>query len=420
MHEHEARLARLEPIEAHRDGRRLRLPTTSLAGAAISSGDVALRLRGAVVGLAGRRLVDAPRLEVRRGERVGIVGPNGAGKTTLLRTIGGEVPLVEGELQLDRRVEIGYLSQLRTAELAGETVLDALLGRAAVTPGEARSHLARFLFSGDDVFKSVSVLSGGERSRLELALLAVLPANLLLLDEPTNHLDIPAREALEHFLRETPATVVLVSHDRRLLDAAADRLLVITPLGGRDSEAVALPYEGGYSAWRAAVTSGAWQAATELARLDARGGSDGRERADAGSVVRDGGGVAGVGPSVSRRAAAGSAGEDGGRKRGPTGADGPAGARPAARLVQRSGAAGGRGPLVRLSKDAYRRARSTVDGDLTRLGLRRGQIELALTDPSAQSNYVELRRLTSELADVESALAAAEDAWLSLEERAPR
>jgi ATP-binding cassette subfamily F protein 3 len=243
----------------------------------------------------------------------------------------------------------------------------------AVTPGEARAHLARFLFRGDDVLKPVAVLSGGERSRLELALLGLLPANMLLLDEPTNHLDIPAREALESFLRETPATVVLVSHDRRLLDAACDRLIVIVPGVGREADAVALPFEGGYSAWRAAQASVAWDAETELARLVATG-------------------VPAAGAASVRASA----------------------------HARRSGAAGGRAPVARLSKDAYRRARSTVDGDLTRLGLRRGQIELALTDPSVQANYVELRRLTSELADVETAMAAAEDAWLLLEERAPR
>src|SRR5439155_1667696 len=113
----------------------------------------------------------------------------------------------------------------------------------------SRRATSRCVFGKQSSGSPAGVLSGGERSRLELALLAVLPANLLLLDEPTNHLDIPAREALEHFLRETPATVVLVSHDRRLLDAAADRLLVITPLGGRDNEAVRLPSGGGHSAW---------------------------------------------------------------------------------------------------------------------------------------------------------------------------
>jgi ATPase subunit of ABC transporter with duplicated ATPase domains len=107
-------------------------------------------------------------------------------------------------------------------------VLDALLETVPVTPGEARGYLARFLFRGDDAFKEVALLSGGERSRLELALLGVMPSNVYLLDEPTNHLDVVAREAIESFLIETPATMLVVSHDRRFLDTVCERLL-----GGR-------------------------------------------------------------------------------------------------------------------------------------------------------------------------------------------
>ena len=103
-----------------------------------------------------------------------------------------------------------------------------MLGAIPVTAGEARAYLARFLFRGDDVFKEVGKLSGGERSRLELALLGIMPSNLLLLDEPTNHLDIPAREAIESFMTESPATLLVVSHDRRLLETVCDE-----PVGRR-------------------------------------------------------------------------------------------------------------------------------------------------------------------------------------------
>ena len=106
-------------------------------------------------------------------------------------------------------------------------MLDALLDVASVTPGEARSYLARFLFRGDDAFKEVRSLSGGERSRLELALLGIQASNLLLLDEPTNHLDIPAREAIESFMATAPATSLVVSHDRRLLETVCETLWVV-------------------------------------------------------------------------------------------------------------------------------------------------------------------------------------------------
>ena len=131
-------------------------------------------------------------------------------------------------------------------------MLDAILAAMPVTPGEARGYLARFLFKGDDVFKEVRLLSGGERSRLELALLGIMPSNLLLLDEPTNHLDIPAREAIEAFLASTPATILVVSHDRRLLETICDRLWVV-------DDGLAVPFDGGYRAWRSAIADG-WTA----------------------------------------------------------------------------------------------------------------------------------------------------------------
>src|SRR4029453_16052676 len=126
----------------------------------------------------------SPFLAARRGDRIGIVGPNGAGKTTLLRTIAGELPPLDGAVSFGHQVQLGYLAQLRAAAIPGATVLDALLESVPVTPGEARSYLARFLFRGDDVLKEVRLLSGGERSRLELALLGVMPSNVYLLDEP--------------------------------------------------------------------------------------------------------------------------------------------------------------------------------------------------------------------------------------------
>ena len=320
----------------------------------------------------------APFLAAQRGDRIGIVGPNGAGKTTLLRTIAGELPPLDGTLSFGNAVQIGYLAQLRGAAIAGATVLDALLGTIPVTPGEARSYLARFLFRGDDVFKEVRSLSGGERSRLELALLGIQPSNLLLLDEPTNHLDIPAREAIEAFMRESPATLLVVSHDRRLLETVCDRLWVVD-----DGQAVG--FDGGYRAWRAAVADGwttkdAAAARAAQMRRPAPAARPSPERA--------------VGPHVRRGRRA---------RRAPRAAD--RGANPAR--------------LAKLSKDAYRRQKTALDAELTRLGLRKNHLELAMGDPSVAANFVELRRVTSELADVAQALAVAEDAWLELEDRAP-
>jgi energy-coupling factor transporter ATP-binding protein EcfA2 len=259
-----------------------------------------------------------------------------------------------------------------------------------VTPGEARGYLARFLFRGDDAFKEVRLLSGGERSRLELALLGVMPSNVYLLDEPTNHLDVVAREAIESFLTESPATMLVVSHDRRFLDTVCERLWVV------DDGAVA-PFDGGYRAWRAAVSAG-WTVASALEQEAKRllPGSSGRaSRGGSGRPVM-------VGPASSNG-------------NGATAAAGAAGT--ATIPTKRAGARSSRGP--KLSKDAYRRQRESMDAELTRLGLRKNHLELELSKPSVQANFIELRRVSSELADVDTALASAEDAWLALEERAP-
>ena len=285
MHEHEARLERLETErrEAPKAGRKLAIPTAALVGTGPSrSGEIVVRVEDLAVGyLPGRGalapdgsvateakvVARAPFLAAQRGERIGIVGPNGAGKTTLLRTIAGDLPPLDGTITFGNAVQIGYLAQLRSAAIAGATVLDALTEAVPVTAGEARAYLARFLFRGDDAFKEVRMLSGGERSRLELALLGIQPSNLLLLDEPTNHLDIPAREAIEAFMTESPATLLVVSHDRRLLETVCEKLWVVG-----DGSAVA--FDGGYREWRAAVADG-WTIAgaleQEAARL--RGGS---------------------------------------------------------------------------------------------------------------------------------------------------
>jgi ATP-binding cassette subfamily F protein 3 len=406
MHEHEARLERLreERTDAPRSGRSLKLPGRALAGGPVRSGELVIRLEDLVVGyLPGRgaltaegteaaepvRVAAAPFLAAQRGERIGIVGPNGAGKTTLLRTIAGDLSPLDGLVAFGHQVSPAYLAQLRDAAIPGATVLDAILGAIPVTPGEARGFLARFLFRGDDVLKEVRLLSGGERSRLELALLGILPSNLMLLDEPTNHLDIPAREAIESFLAETPATLLVVSHDRRLLEKICERLWVV-------DDGLAVPFDGGYRAWRAAVADG-WTPEAEAKRRVHRGRT-------------------GAVPATGPEAKAGGGLRRSGWAGAPT-TGGPAA--PATAAPVATAPAPARAARPKLSKEAYRRRRETVDAELSRLGLRKGQLELAMSTPAIAANFVEMRRVTSELADVERALAEAEDAWLELEEQAP-
>jgi ATPase subunit of ABC transporter with duplicated ATPase domains len=180
--------------------------------------EVVVRLREAVVVRGSFRLGPLD-LEVGFGERVGIVGPNGSGKTTLLQVVLGRVPLAAGERWFGPGVVVGELDQARSILGAGPSVLDAFTAASGLLPREARSLLAKFGLTAGHVSRPSAALSPGERTRGELALLTAIGANLLVLDEPTNHLDLPAIEELEAALQRWTGTLLLVTHDRRLLDA---------------------------------------------------------------------------------------------------------------------------------------------------------------------------------------------------------
>jgi ATP-binding cassette subfamily F protein 3 len=178
-----------------------------------------------VVGYPGEPLFAADDIELRRLECAALIGPNGAGKTTFLKTILERHPPLSGEVVLGASLQIGYFAQAHEDLRQERTLVEEI---ESVAPGmllaEVRDYLARFLFSGEDVFRPVSTLSGGERGRLALAKLSLSNANLLLLDEPTNHLDIPSQEILQEVLSEYQGTILLVSHDRYLIDALATQI----------------------------------------------------------------------------------------------------------------------------------------------------------------------------------------------------
>lgn len=188
---------------------------------------------------------------VERGDRVGLVGPNGAGKTTLVKIVLGMEQPSAGTLLFGHNVRISYFSQHASDSLDPErSVLNTILDAADMTETEGRSYLARYLFTGDDVFKTVGMLSGGEKNKLALAAMILEPCNLLILDEPTNHLDIASCEALTQMLSQYGGTLLVVSHDRYLLNAVSTKTLAL--IG--DSRGVM--FEGNYMAWRDAWRSG--------------------------------------------------------------------------------------------------------------------------------------------------------------------
>src|SRR6185312_7252701 len=203
-------------------------------GGTVRSGRMVLRTTPLRVGYAPANAADTPtelfstpELLIERGDRVALMGPNGIGKTSLLRTVTGEIKPIRGRIEFGVNVKPAYYAQGHEGLDLNETALSTILKAQAMTEEGARSLLGRFLFSGDDAYKPVGALSGGERSRLALAKLTLEQANLLILDEPTNHLDIASREALEEVLEDYDGTILFVSHDRYLVDRIANRVWMV-------------------------------------------------------------------------------------------------------------------------------------------------------------------------------------------------
>ena len=456
MHEHEARLERLrsERIETPKAGRRLKLGASTLAGAGPArSGEIVVRVEDLVVGYLPRfrreavpagsdsltegplaaepEAVDGqgpaaaptadvpppeplavariPFLAAQRGERIGIVGPNGAGKTTLLRTIAGELPPLDGSLTIGAGVSIGYLAQLRGAAIPGATVLDALLEAIPVTPGEARGYLARFLFRGDDAFKEVRTAvrrravpprAGAPRDH------AGQPAPPRRADEPPRHpgprgdRGVPARDA-----GDAP---------RRSATTAACSRPCATGCGS-STRGLAAPFDGGYRAWRAASPTAGRSPRRSRPRPGACApavvpwparSSRGRRP---GTAARGRGRRSRAAPGPDRRSSPARPARPG------RAAPPPPAARPRSR--HRSGPR----PASRSSRRTRTVARRRpLDAELTRLGLRKNHLELAMGDPAVAR---ELRRAAP---DLERARRRRARPWRSprrpgcqLEERAP-
>jgi ATP-binding cassette, subfamily F, member 3 len=284
--------------EAERRVRALRLPDTRpphfhlRLQAKRRSGDLVIRTRDLVVGYPGKPLFAAPDLELRRMDCAALIGPNGAGKSTFLKTVLGQLEPLAGGVILGASLHVGYFAQAHEGLNPEHTLIEEIQSTREMLVSEAREYLGKFLFSGDDAFKKVSMLSGGERGRLALAKLAMGETNLLLLDEPTNHLDIPSQEILQEVLDDFPGTILLVTHDRYLVDALATQIWEINdsvgakaPSGGADASRppVLLVFKGTYSQMKAegerlaALTEGAESRILTRAGKRERASKDGKE-----------------------------------------------------------------------------------------------------------------------------------------------
>ena len=232
-----ARLERVEAVRADQSAGDFRLQDIERAGTHV------LTIKDAAVGYAENVLARDISLILRRGDCLGIIGPNGSGKTTFLKTILGKLPELAGEIRWGSKVEIGYYAQqLDDLDDRNEIIMELRrVAPSSATAGELRSFLAKFHFFGDDVYKHVQDLSGGEKGRLALAKLIYSGVNVLVLDEPTNHLDIPSREALEEALEAYEGTILTISHDRFFLDRVATQILAL------DGEGKVEHYNGDYT-----------------------------------------------------------------------------------------------------------------------------------------------------------------------------
>jgi ATP-binding cassette subfamily F protein 3 len=372
------KLARVERIEAPELAQQhgWKLEAAHLAG------DTVVQTTPLAVGY-DSPLVRTGTLRVARDARIAVVGPNGAGKTTLVRTLVGDLTALEGYVQSAPTARVAFLAQAQMELSGDETVLDTMKLASGMIDAEARAHLARFLFRGDDVFKRVGVLSGGERSRLALARLAARHANLLVLDEPTNHLDLLAREQLETVLQSFEGAFVFVSHDRYFIDKLATE---IWPIEG----GVLKRFEGNWSG---------------LQRLRASGQELPMPK------LEDAGGVGGWGSSANAGMGTrpGSGGERTRRKAG----GGASRVAPSPRQDPRQRGRGSSKASAVRRIDGMRALEARIEA----MELQLRQLSEKVSQIAQSGNYMETRRVGEEYASLERDLRTLYDEWAKESEK---
>ncbi len=367
------RLDRVEAVRGDQSSGDFRMQDIERAGAHV------LTVTEAGIGYPDKMLANDISLILRRGECLGVIGPNGSGKTTFVKTILGKLPQLSGEVRWGSKVQIGYYAQqLEDLDDRNEIIMELRrVAPSSATAGELRSFLAKFLFTGDDVYKHVRDLSGGEKGRLALAKLIYSGVNVLVLDEPTNHLDIPSREALEEALQAYEGTIVTISHDRYFLDRVATQILALDGEGGAEH------YNGDYTEyhdWRAARLKGGAQQDESRRRSAAASTRDGLK-----SVPALAGGL-----SEKKTKSGQSSTAEGSRRR-------------------KSAAAAGASNRVKIIKKP--REPETIEAEISELEKRIADLSTEMAKPEIARDITELVRVNDAYQQADARLAELIDEW---------
>ncbi|MBA2704833.1 MAG: ATP-binding cassette domain-containing protein [Blastocatellia bacterium] len=400
-----AKLERLDAVRADQSSGDFRLKSIERAGNHV------LMVEEAAVGYGDLILAKDISFVLRRGECLGIIGPNGSGKTTFLKTILKKIPSLAGEIRWGSKVQIGYYAQqLDDLDDRNEIIMELRrVAPASASAGELRTFLAKFLFTGDDVYKHVRDLSGGEKGRLALAKLIYSRVNVLVLDEPTNHLDIPSREALEEALDAYEGTIITISHDRYFLDKVATQILAL------HGEGAAEHYNGDYTEyhdWKANSRASAAESGSQR-RKGQSGSGDRSEAATGGSLETEGdsfedaargkstpSGQSAKGRSVPPAVAGGS-----GRSKGKSGAGRPGSGK--GKSVQPAVAAGSSG--VKVIKKA--RSAEIVEREVAEFEKRLADLSKEMAKPEVARDITRLVKLNDEYELSQSRLTELMEEW---------
>lgn len=392
----QSQLNRLERLDAPETSQTLRFTFPP----APPSADKVLTVEELYLGYGDTDVVKDVSFMIRRGEAVGLIGPNGAGKSTLVKSVVGEIIPEAGFIDIGNRVRIGYFSQEHEELNPRWTVAEEIMNHFNFSEEKARRVLGSFLFRGDDVFKLVGELSGGERARLALLKLFLEGDNFLILDEPTNHLDIPTREVVEDALRRYEGTVFVISHDRYFLDAVTKRTLVL-------ADGAITDYAGNYSYYKEKLKEAEDLAALASAEAAANG---------AGSGSGSSSGKSGNGGANGAGAANGTAGA--GSATGATGAssaDSATGATSTATTSADSSiATESKGP--KLNSYMQQKRLAETETEIARCEATLKMYEVQLNDPAIQMDPAAMEEIGKAMAEVNEKLEGLYETWETLAE----